>query len=100
MPAIKKGSLVSYADATTLINWNKEFESLSAENKININSLHTNYLKVNSSKTNILFFGFTPIAHENNLVRSTKFLGIHENEDMSWDVYLDAVCKKTVIFMF
>lgn len=100
-------SLVLYADDTTLYKPLTHFDDLS-DFQTDINTILSwflnNHLSANASKTKTMIISTKKNSHPqmqlflNNLpierVSSTKFLGIWIDENLSWSLHIDHICKK------
>lgn len=112
---VKDGSMVLFADDTSYLFSDKDVISLTEQLQIRINKLvewfDDNRLHINNDKS--VFIHFTPRTNELNLsyllkihgksimqVQSTKFLGLHINNSLNWEVHIDFLCKKLASICF
>lgn len=106
---IDRESLVLFADDTTLLSAHEDILQLTAIAQTSLDRLmnwfNHNKLVVNIGKT--VFIHFTPRLSNydksyllringNSLeqVRTTKFLGLHLDNALSWECHVNALCKK------
>lgn len=98
--------IILFADDTTVIfKCNKENYEAEINQTLStiINWLNNNNLEINLDKTKIMHFSqrkATPNlkiefnGHNVEKVSSTKFLGIHLDENMSWKTHSEVICKR------
>lgn len=106
---MSSGSVVQYADDTTLCCSARTHLVLEIETFLQLNSciqyFAQNNLKANALKTNYIDFSRKLPSSESQLtimvddavieeVDSFKFLGIHIDRGLSWSFHLDSICSK------
>ena len=97
------GKLILFTDDTTLINHHRNFLRFSIlhDLEILIDWFKANQLSLNFSKTVILNFwekdeapGITLDNRTIPVVKSTKFLGVHLDNEIPWQTHVDQLHKK------
>jgi hypothetical protein len=104
--------LILFADDTTLINSDKNFDTLIKVTNDELAKLSiwfkVNKLSVNVSKTNFILFGskhypsntsYSVLLNDKCLdrVNCTKFLGVYIDEKLTWNDHINHVCSKVSI---
>lgn len=88
--------IILYADDTTSINTSANFNDLTTTYKTMLSSAErwfaANYLTLNSDKTNTMVL--TLRKHDFDNPESVKFLGIHIDKCLNWNVHVDETAKK------
>lgn len=102
-------SLINYADDTNLLIGAETFPDLITKTDISLNNMNdwflVNRLILNKSKTNYICFrtkqskidipkSATLLTQNVTLSQDTKFLGIHIDQNLSWEKEIQYVCNK------
>lgn len=89
-----------YADDTTLTIRKQQYSEIEDSSEVVLTTakrwFNDNELFLNESKTVTMSFSVNKIAN-----KSSKFLGIHIDSSMTWNIHIDNICKKLspIVFM-
>lgn len=104
-----KGALTLYADDTTLFYFGTRIDNIINQAQNDLNCLYQwfrkNLLTINITKTNYIIFSSKnkiidnhPPLYINNetlmRVHSEKYLGLHIDNRLSWDLHINKLCSK------
>ena len=107
--SLQNGRIVKYCDDTTLCICSKTFQELEIDSVIELNSCIQNLseinLKTNESKSKVMMFSLNrqenltePCVFVEDVVLevtdSTKFLGMHLDQGLTWNDHVDKICSK------
>jgi len=112
---LKVGSMVSYADDTVLLFHGNNWQETIIKAKKGLTGIggwiNKNHLLINYNKTKYIKFSLTPSNLEKEPINlhncngktctcpaieqttSVKYLGVHIDSGLKWDVHADSVCK-------
>lgn len=113
-PNVTNHQMCLFADDSTIVFDKGNFKEIELEINTNLVSviewLNANNLKINLTKTKVMDFKLrqkTPtqyqVRYKGDAVletKTTKFLGLHIDNDMSWQSQIDSVCLKLYRFSY
>jgi hypothetical protein len=109
IPHLTKGRPIMYADDTSILNVGQDMNELQNTSLNNIGVVEQffeiNNLPINPLKTHYILFQTRQCRQESNLkilvknreisnVKSTDFLGVVINSNLSWEIHIDRTCSK------
>jgi hypothetical protein len=109
IPHLTKGRSIMYSDGTSMLYVGQDLNELENTTSNNIGVVEQyfeiNNLCINASKTHYILFQTRQCRQESNLkvlvknreisnVKSTDFLGIVIDSNLSWEKHIDRTCSK------
>jgi hypothetical protein len=109
IPHLTKGRPIMYADDTSILNVGQDMNELQKTTSNNVEAVQQyfeiNNLSMNPSKTHYILFQTRQCRQESNLkillknreisnVKSTDFLGVVIDSNLSWEIHIERTCSK------